>query len=134
MLAMLTRCLQAEADYRSSTDARLTKPLQLMADAAEEVLQGMTTTNLGPGCGGYGGPQRLWSHADRRSLVAGGTAVTEPCWLAQPPSCARLATKALPFRSTVLRDGRLQPESHSETGGTPPGSAGLPPWMRRTLT
>ena len=44
-----------------------------MADAEFEDLPG-TVTNLGGGCGNYGGPNSEWASVQRRSLVAGGTA------------------------------------------------------------
>lgn len=46
-----------------------------MADAIEEVTPGTGVVDLGPGCGAYGGPQRQWSFAMRRSLVPGGRAM-----------------------------------------------------------
>jgi hypothetical protein len=42
-----------------------------MADAEFEDIKG-TMTDLGGGCGTYGGPQKQWSHVATRSLVAGG--------------------------------------------------------------
>lgn len=42
-----------------------------MADAMFEDVPG-TTTDLGGGCGAYGGPSRAWAHVDERSLTVGG--------------------------------------------------------------
>ncbi len=44
-----------------------------MADAEFEDLQGMTT-DLGGGCGAYGGPAREWSYVEPRSLLPGAYA------------------------------------------------------------
>ncbi|HEB53116.1 MAG TPA: hypothetical protein ENI87_07680 [bacterium] len=44
-----------------------------MADAEFEDLPG-TVTDVGAGCGAYGGVQSRWAHAARRSLVPGGYA------------------------------------------------------------
>jgi hypothetical protein len=44
-----------------------------MADAMFEDIKG-TTTDLGGGCGPYGGAQSQWSHVSKRSLLAGAQA------------------------------------------------------------
>jgi len=44
-----------------------------MADAMFEDIKG-TTTDLGGGCGPYGGAQSQWSHVSNRSLLAGAQA------------------------------------------------------------
>jgi hypothetical protein len=44
-----------------------------MADAVFDDVKG-TATDLGGGCGPYGGPQSQWSHVATRTLVAGGQA------------------------------------------------------------
>ncbi|MCB9876980.1 MAG: hypothetical protein H6835_05185 [Planctomycetes bacterium] len=44
-----------------------------MADAMFEDVEG-SATDLGGGCGGFGGPQHTWSHVATRTLVAGNYA------------------------------------------------------------
>lgn len=43
-----------------------------MADAVEEVIGGSQVTEVGGGCGVYGGPTHRWSDVAARSLVPGG--------------------------------------------------------------
>jgi hypothetical protein len=42
-----------------------------MADAAEEVILGSATVEIGAGCGSYGGPNHDWSAVAERTLVPG---------------------------------------------------------------
>lgn len=46
-----------------------------MADAIEDVIAGTAVSELGPGCGAYGGPLRQWSYIAERSLIPGGRAI-----------------------------------------------------------
>lgn len=53
-----------------------------MADAEFEDIKG-TTTQVGPGCGAYGGPTHEWSHVARRTLLPGAHA---RFWAYGPPN------------------------------------------------
>lgn len=63
-----------------------------MADAAEEVIAGMTTTEIGAGCGGYGGPARAWSRVHTRTLVPGGRATFHANGTPNGPALAMIGT------------------------------------------
>jgi hypothetical protein len=74
-----------------------------MADAAEEVVPGTATTEIGNGCGIYGGPQHRWSEVHERSLVPGGYGVFRAEGPVNGPVLAMFGTATpTPFPLTLI--------------------------------